>query len=332
MTIFSQSKLPFAVCFSAALGASAAPVAADEIAITGLDWDAGKVIAQVLKDVIEAEYGEVAIIRVGTTQDSLISMDTGNGQYDVFPDLWMPNQKDAWNRYVVDRGTIRHNSQPYKTTQGFFISSEIAHKYQLRTIDDLRRPDIIGLFDSDGDGMGEYWAGDEKWGASKINQVKMHSYGLSELWEPIMSSNTEFKNILSSAMDSQQPLLFYHWQPEWIFGAYKISQVMEPEYYKGCDEMYQAEDRPDWLEASKHPCAFEDGDVSVVYSSSLEVRFPKVANFLSVVHFTPDTINQWVTATGIGKKTPTEVADEWVSKNARVIMIWVADAAELSPN
>lgn len=304
----------------------------DEISVDYVDWEAGKVIANVLKILIEKEYGNAVVFREGTTPEALTSMDAGDGKYDVFPDLWMPNQEHAWAEYVVKRQTIHHNQLPYSTSQGFFLPTSLADTYAIQSVEDLKRPAIIRLFDSDGDGLGEYWAGDEKWGATKINQVKMQSYGLSDYWEPVISSNTVFKTTLSDAMENELPILFYHWKPEWVFGAYKLSQLGEPQYFAGCDKIVEPEQRADWLAASSHPCAFADGFVSVMHSSSLETRFPEAAAFLTSVHFTPEIVSEWVTATGIGKQAPAEVAEAWIEKNQRIVDSWINDAKNLQTN
>jgi len=75
----------------------------------------------------------------------------------------------------------------------------------------LRDPEIAAMFDKDGNGLGEYWAGDAGWASTKTWQVKFKSYGLSELWEPEILPDATFKALLESSVQREKPVLFYYW-------------------------------------------------------------------------------------------------------------------------
>ena len=64
---------------------------------------------------------------------------------------------------------------------------------QVSTVEDLRKPEIATMFDKDGNGKGEYWAGDAGWKSTRMWQVKFKDYGLSELWEPENLPDATFK-------------------------------------------------------------------------------------------------------------------------------------------
>ena len=307
----------------AALG-FAHPASADQVTVTGLNWDAAKVIAQVLTQVMEEKLGIEAGIRDADTKTSLIAMDAGDGTLDVFPDIWMPNQQQAWETYVEDRGTIGHNAG-YEAVQGFFLPQANAKALGITSIEDLKSPEIARKFDTDGNGLGEYWAGEESWGATRLNRIKMKSYGLDGLWEPWIATNEEFKAELESATREGRPILFYHWTPEWVFSVHDLKLVEEPAYYEGCDKVFTPSDRDDWLQASSFPCAFETSRVYVFHSRSLETRFPEVADFLRSVTFDPAVINGWVTETGVHGKTPAQVADAWITANPDTVAGWLGN-------
>ena len=83
--------------------------------------------------------------------------DKGDGSIDVHTDMWMPNWQSAWDQYVVDNETVDTNS-PYQGTSNIYVPTYMADK--VSSLDDLRKPEIAALFDTDGDGLGEYWPGD----------------------------------------------------------------------------------------------------------------------------------------------------------------------------
>ena len=91
-------------------------------------------------------------------------MDKGDGSADVYTDLWMPNREAIWKKYVDGAKTVGHN-KPYLGTQMMYVPSYMAGK--VKTVDDLKRPEIAAMFDTDGDGLGEYWPGDVTWASTK---------------------------------------------------------------------------------------------------------------------------------------------------------------------
>lgn len=319
-------KLNLAIA-AASLGLAAAPVpaSADTISITEMDWDAAKVISQVLKQIIEKQLGYSVILKPGNTEDSLVSMDAGDGTFDVFPDIWMPNQKAAWDTYIEERKTVVANDG-YDAVQGFYVPASFAAEHGISDISDLNNSKIAALFDSDGNGKGEYWAGEEKWGATRLNQIKMKSYGLDDLWEPWIASNEDAKAALKAAIDEGDGLLFYHWTPEWVFGVYDLARIKEPAYFAGCDKVFTPDERSDWLEASEFACEFEISQVYVFHSASLDVRAPTVSAFLSRVDFDPEVINGWVKETGVEGRSPEEVASDWIAQNPTAVDTWLKGA------
>ncbi|MEL6410443.1 MAG: glycine betaine ABC transporter substrate-binding protein [Pseudomonadota bacterium] len=180
---------------------------------------------------------------------------------------------------------------------------------------------MAALFDKDGNGKGEYWAGDASWKSTKIWQVKMKDYGLSELWEPEIVSDATFKAQLKTSYGNQKPILFYYWTPEWIHAAYEITPLSEPAHTEGCMDLQL--DGEDWLEISKAGCATPNAQIYVSYSKSLEQRNPAAAKFLSQIQLDPATVNDWILQIGRDEADPQDVAEAWVADNKDIVDGWI---------
>ena len=215
-------------------------------------------------------------------------MDKGDGSVDVYTDMWMPNQQAIWDKYIVEAKTVGHN-EPYLGTQGMYVPHYLAG--QVKSFEDLARPEVAARFDKDGNGKGEYWAGDAGWKSTKMWQVKFKSYGLTELWEPEIVSDATFKAQLKAAYTAEQPIIFYYWTPEWIHAAYDILPLGEPARTEGCMDLKL--DQEDWLEASTFACKHSDAMVYVAHSKSLEQRNPAAAKFLAQIKLDPAVVNGW---------------------------------------
>ena len=301
---------------------AATPALAQEakVTISDLTWTGARAIGHVIQAVIEGPLDSEADILEGMSDGSVIAagMDKGDGTVDVYTDLWMPNRQGIWDKYVDGARTVAHNN-PYPGTQGMYVPTYMADR--VNSIEDLKDPEIAAIFDKDGNGKGEYWAGDAGWKSTRMWQVKFKSYGLSDLWEAEILPDATFKGQLKAAINREKPILFYYWTPEWVHAAYDISPIEEPARTEGCENMDL--DKEDWLEASHFSCASTDAQIYVAYSKSLETRNPPVARFLSQITLDPAVVNQWILQIGRDKMDPRDVAEEWVKNNMDTVNQWI---------
>lgn len=290
------------------------------VTISDLTWTGAKAIGHVIKTIIEGPMDFEADIVEGLSDGSVIAagMDKGDGSADVYTDLWMPNRQAIWDKYIDGAQTVGHNI-PYLGTQKMYVPSYMADR--VRTVEDLKDPEVAAMFDKDGNGKGEYWAGDAGWKSTRMWQVKFNSYGLSDLWEAEILPDATFKGQLKTAIAREKPILFYYWTPEWVHAAYDISPIEEPARTAGCEDVYL--DQEDWLEASKFDCVSEDAKIYVAYSKSLEHRNPPVAKFLSQMKLDPEVVNEWILKIGRDELDPRDVAEEWVANNMDVVNEWI---------
>lgn len=304
-----------------ALAVTAAGVQAQEkITLSDLSWNGAQAIGHVLSTIIEAEMGGDAEIVSGMNQAAVImaGMDKGDGSIDIFTDLWMPNQQALWDEYIDGNGTVKTN-KPYNGTSNIYVPTYMTDK--VKSIEDLKNPEIAAMFDTDGNGKGEYWAGDVTWASTKRWQIKFKSYGLDGLWEPNIVSADTFKAGLEAAYTAGKPQLFYYWTPEAIHVKYDLTAVQEPARSDGCEDVDL--DAEDWLEVSEFNCVIASNDIFVAYSASLEERNPAVAKMLSNVQFTGDEINGWIVEMFENKRDPREVAEDWIADNKETVTSWI---------
>ncbi|MBX2839759.1 MAG: glycine/betaine ABC transporter substrate-binding protein [Gammaproteobacteria bacterium] len=313
-------KLRNQVVAAALVFCSSAVHAQEKVAISDLSWTGAKAIGHVLAAVINGPLGSEAEIVEGLSEQAVIAagMDKGDGSVDVYTDMWMPNQQAIWDKYIDGAKSVAAN-KPYAGTQMMYVPSYMADK--VSSFDDLQKPEIAAMFDKDGNGKGEFWAGDAGWKSTKMWQVKFKSYGLSELWEPEIVPQATFLAQLKGAIAGEDPILFYYWTPEWIHAAYELSPLSEAGRTEGCEDVKL--DQEDWLEVSTFNCENKDATIYVAYSKSLEDRNPAAAKFLSQVQLDPDTINSWILSIGRDGEDPADVAETWVEENMDIVETWI---------
>ena len=305
---------------AATLFSATAVSAQEKVMISDPNWNGARAVGHVIKAIITGQMGGEAEILTGMNQQPVIfaGMDKGDGSIDIHPDMWMPNWQSAWDQYVTGNGTVKTN-KGYAGTSLLYVPTYLADK--VNSIDDLKNPEIAAMFDTDGDGLGEYWAGDVTWASTKRWQVKFKSYGLDGLWEPNIISGDTFKAGLAAAYAASQPQLFYYWTPEALHVQYDLTALKEPARFDGCEQLDL--DAENWLEVSEFECVGTAASVYIAYSSSLEQRNPKVAAMLSRMQLTGNEVGLWIQEMFEDKRDPAEVAADWISENQDLVNSWV---------
>jgi len=324
---------------SAAVGLSLSQglMAKETIVIGEVSWDASLAIENVLKTIME-ENLNVDVEIIAADQAAIFSaMDKGKGNIDIHPDIWTSAQTAAIEKFVVEgsKESVRMNKMPYLGTDGFYIPGYIQDEYNVKSVYDLAKPEVAKLFDADGDGVGEYWVGAPGWSAVRINQVKAHGYGFDKVFEPSIISDAIFKAQLKKAFRKKEGILFYYWAPEWLHYAYDLRKLEEPEFTgfagesnkdskdynpNGC---YEFNDSENWLDDSSITCGLPNTKIYIGYSTSLETRAPKVAEFLSNVALDSEVVSQWLYKIANEGADPEEMAKEWVEGNPEVVQGWL---------
>jgi glycine betaine/proline transport system substrate-binding protein len=319
-----------------AMTMATAAYAKEKVVIGEQSWTGAIAIQDIMKVVIEKYLdGDVSFLLIAE-EAMYPAMDKGDGSMDVVPDLWSQHTTAMMNDYMLpgSKESIRLNKTPYKGSEGIFVPAYVQEEHGIKKLADLANPDNAKLFDSDGDGKGEYWAGAVGWEATNHSMVRAKSYGFDKYFTATTVEQPVFLAQLSAAIERKKPIVFYYWTPEWIFASYDLRMLEEPKFdgyssddlkgspmYKadGCYKFYQPGNNPDWLEKSSITCEQPPTDVYVARSKALDERAPKIGKFLEQITLTPDMVNNWILAIDKDKKDPADVAKQWVEENKSIV-------------
>jgi len=324
-----------------ALAASAAE-AKTKAVIGELDWAGSRAIEQVLNQIM-TEYLDAEVSTIAAAQEALYeALDKGDGTADIVADMWADHLPAQMKNYVLPGGrqTIILNKTPYLGTEGIFIPKYVADEHGVKALADLAKPELAKLFDSDGNGIGEMWAGSVGWESLGHTQVRAKSYGFDKTMELTTVEQAVEVALLKDAYEQKKPIAFYYWTPEWIHAAYELVKLEEPEFTgytmesakgteryneNGCYTFYQPAERNDWLEASNIQCGQPPTRVYIAHSKALAERDPKISQFLQQVTLNAGDVNQWILDMEVNGKSVEEVAKTWIDANrAKIEGEWLA--------
>ena len=309
--------------------------AKDKVVIGELDWPGSRAIEQVLNQVM-TQYLDADVETISAAQEALYeALDKGDGSVDIVADMWTDHLPEQMKNYVLPGGkqTIILNDTPYLGTEGIFVPAYVKD-LGVTKLEDLAKPEVAKLFDSDGNGKGEMWAGAVGWESTNHSEVRGKSYGFDKTMEYTTVDQAVFLAQLQDAYAQKKPIAFYYWTPEWIFAAFDLVKLEEPEFDgyatesakgserynpNGCYTFYQPAERNDWLEASSIKCGQPPTRVNIAHSKALADRAPKISQFLKQVKLDADVVNQWILAMEVDKKDVADVAKDWIAANKDMI-------------
>ncbi len=310
-----------AVMASAAVMAATPALAAD-IVIGVPNWPSVAVTANVLKVVIEDNFGLEVELQNATNPIVFEAMDKGS--MDIHPEVWMPNQQNLHDTYVKDKGTVLMNPNGIPAFQGICVPKFVAEELGVTTIEDLTDPDKAALFDSDGDGKGEIWIGAAGWASTNVEKIRAKSYGYSETFELLEMDETLALAALDAAVEQKKPYVFFCYTPHHMFALHELVVLEEPDYDAAKWNVIQPTDDPAWLEKSDAGVAWDLAYLHIHYSKSLEQRHPEVASMVANVNLDTDTVSAMTYALVVEKQEPAEFAKNWVATNEDAVLGWLS--------
>ena len=243
-------------------------------------------------------------------------------EIDVHADVWIPNQRDFYEEYVVRRGTVLYSEHSYAATTGFCVPKYFAEEHNLTSVFDLARPEIAAMLDSDGNGKGEIFIGLPGSAQVAINHVKVRDYGLLISNERVEADFAVNYAALDDAVRKHKGYAFFCWAPDGVWLLHDLVQLEEPPHDPSCVKMVQPKEDPDWLEKSKITCADATKQVQIGYSKSLLERSPTIASLLAGIALDTETVSGWAFEIGSKKRDPAEVMKEWIANNPERVDSW----------
>jgi len=207
------------------------------ITIGYIDWDEDVAVSNLAKILLEEDLGydvEMQLVDVGPLFNGV-----AEGDIDAFLDVWLPNTHQTyWEEYqdrVVDLGVW------YGGTASLGLG--VPDYVEAQSIEDLNEyrdqfdGEIIGI--EPGSGI-----------MSITEENAIPGYGLN--YELVASSTPTMLSELEQALESNEPIVFTAWKPHWMFTAYDIRYLEDPEGEMGGTEQLSAiaregleEDSPD---------------------------------------------------------------------------------------
>ncbi|MBO6637834.1 MAG: amino acid-binding protein [Roseitalea sp.] len=309
---------------AAAMLAGTATTALSADMVLGVpNWPAANATANILKVVIEENFGLEVELQNGTNPIIFEAMDQGSMH--LHPEVWMPNQQNLHDTYVKDRSTVIMNDNPVQAVQGMCVPTAIAEEYDIKSIEDLTDPEKIAIFDKDGNGTPEVWIGAPGWASTVIERIRAKSYGYDQTMDLQEYDGTVAWGELGTAVENGEPWIGFCYEPHFIFVAYDLTYLEEPAHDPDTWTIVQPTDDPDWLAKSQASTAWKGATLHLHYAASVRENHPDVAAMLDAYKMPAEWLSDMGFELTLNDMDAADYARQWVDKNEEVVLEWLTN-------
>ncbi len=292
-----------------------------KIVIAVPNWPSGKARANVLKVVIEDNFGVDVELQNGTNPVIFAGMDSG--AMHVHPEGWLPNHANLHKKYVDENKTVRQGKVAADADQAIWVTKDTAQRTGIVKLEELAKPEMAAKFDTDGDGKGEIWIGATGWAATSIEKIRAKSYGYDQTMQLKEMDEALALGEIDAAVAKKQNIVFYFYSPHHVFMLYDLQKLQEEPHDPSQWKVVKPTEDPDWLQKSRAMTAWKKAAMYVYYAASLEKTHPPVAKMLSKVDIDNKSTTEMTYALVVKKTPADQFAKEWVQKNSALVDSWL---------
>ena len=316
-----HSKKLLAVSCAAAISAYGSVAQAADVVIGVPNWPSVLATAHVLKVAMENNLGLEVELQNGTNPVIFEAMDSGSMH--VHPEVWLPNQENLYDTYVVEKKTVEMNENFVPGEQAMCVTEGTKERTGIVNLSDLSDPEMAKNFDTDGDGMGEIWIGAAGWASTNVEKIRAKSYGYDETMNLKEMDEALALAEVDAAVKQDGNVVFFCYSPHQMFTLFDLVPLEEPAYDEAQWNVIQPTDDPEWLSKSSAPVAWKSAELHIHYATELDESQPEAAAMLANATFDADTISAMTYALTVDNEDPAEFAAKWVEENAEAVDSWM---------
>lgn len=131
---------------------------------------------------------------------------------------WDPLQNSMIKGAGGEKKLAKFSNFISNCAQGYVIDKKTADKYNIKYINDLNKPEIAKLFDSNGNGKADLTGCSGGWGCAKVIEHQLDAYNLRDNIDHNQGSYSALIADTIAQYKTGKPVLYYTWTPYWVSG------------------------------------------------------------------------------------------------------------------
>jgi glycine betaine/proline transport system substrate-binding protein len=230
------------------------------------------------------------------------------GEVDAILENW--GHEDLKKTYIQDKKVaVEAGSTGNKGVIGWYVPQWMADKYPDIT-DWKNLGKYAGLFKtSESKGKGQLLDGDPSYVTNDEALVKNLKLNYTVVYS---GSEAALIKAAQQATAQKKPLLFYFYEPQWLFAKEKYVRVKLPAYTAGCD-----------ADPKKIACDYPDYDLDKIVSKKFAGKNNTAYQLIKNFHWTNDDqnlVSDYLTNQGMNAD---KAAEKWVNEHEATWKPWI---------
>ena len=153
--------------------------------------------------------------RAKDLQNPIFYKSVSMGDVDYWANGWFPNHNSQLPKNFYDKADTVGFVVKAGGLQGYLVSKRDVEKYNIKSLDDFKRPEVKKAFDKNHDGKADLTACPPGWGCENVIAYHMKVYDLGEDINPVKASYEAGMASALGAYKAGEPIFFYTWAPNW---------------------------------------------------------------------------------------------------------------------
>ena len=132
--------------------------------------------------------------------------------------MWDPLHNGKLKALGGDKKLVKYDKFISNCAQGYLVDKKTADKYNIKYVNDLDKPEIAKLFDSNGNGKADLTGCSGGWGCSKVIEYQLDAFGLRDNIDHNQGSYSALIADTIARYKTGKPIFYYTWTPYWVSG------------------------------------------------------------------------------------------------------------------
>lgn len=317
-----------AASFSPAL-AQDAPGEGTTVEMGRATWDTGWFHAEIYKQLLE-ELGYT--VEGPTTLDNPpFYQAVAQGDMDLWVNGWFPlhnTYEDTFSSSAEKVGAVAEGG----ALEGYLVDKAAIEEFDIKTLEDFKRPEVKEAFDRNGDGKADLVACPPGWGCEINIEHHLDAYDLRDHINPIKAGYSASMADAVAAHESGEHILFYTWTPNWTVNALvpgeDVMWIEVPEVDLPDMSLADAATLEGVEGCVEDPCTlgFPANDIVPVVNSAFLEENPAVETLLQSVSIPLTDIFEQNAAMNAGDDDIEAQASAWIEENRDLVDGWLEEA------
>ncbi|MFA9430392.1 ABC transporter substrate-binding protein [Egicoccus sp. AB-alg2] len=271
-------------------------------------WPGSYANAHVAAIVLEQEMG--ADVEIVELDENAQWAGLDDGSLDAVLEIWPSGHAENRATYIDDRGTVEDIGELGVIGQiGWFVPSYVIDEHpEMTSWEGLEGNEQIFATAETGN-AGQFLAADPSF--VQYDETIIENLGLNL---QVVQSGSEAAQLtaVESAIEREEPVLFYFYTPHWMHAQYDLTMIELPPYEEGCEEP-----------AEERTCGYPPDVLYKAASAELADRLPDVHTFLSNFQLENEDQDGIAYAMDVEGQSPEGAAQAWVDENEDVWQAWL---------